>query len=320
MEQVNQQQKDNLVLGYCCINTHLRAQCVYCSRTCRLKTVQDKGLEHCYALAHANLKDMLKILQWNYDHNIFSYRMSSDMFPFASHPDYYTQYEWTQFESILAEIGNTAKRLLQRLTFHPGQYNQLGSHREEVVEKTILDLHVHAKIMDMIGIDQEGVMILHGGSKNGGKDVALDRFKRNFRRLSPNAQARLVVENCEMAYSIQDLLPLSTDLQVPIVVDFHHHNINPGTAKTDDQLIHNCTQAIDIWRHRGITPLFHISESRPGTSATASITQRRAHSDYIVTLPAPLLTLVHEQKIYVDVEAKMKEDAVLRLYKKYSLT
>jgi UV DNA damage endonuclease len=315
---LTQQQKQNLRLGYCCINTSLRNGKipVFCSRTCRLETLKSKGVEYSYYLAKQNLDDLEKIFHWNYEHNIMLFRMSSDMFPFSSHPDYSSYYNFEQFAERLRALGDLAKRYGQRITFHPGQFNQLTSVHENVVVKSIIEIDIHARILDMMGIGDDGVIVIHGGSKQGGKDAALDRFRTNFRRLSESSQRRLVLENCEMAYTIDDLLPVSSELGVPVVVDYHHYNLH----KTDACLVKLTQQVLTVWKIRGITPLFHISESRCGVLPTDSITARRAHSDYIENLPEPLLKLLENERIDVDVEAKMKELAVFQLVEKYKLT
>jgi UV DNA damage endonuclease len=290
---------------------------IYCSRTCRLDTISKNGITYSYKLAKLNLDDLERVIRWNSENGITLYRMSSDMFPFISHPSYYKEYDLEQFSEQLRKIGDLAKFYGQRLTFHPGQFNQLTSHREEVVVKTIIELDIHAKILDMMGIDHQGVMIIHGGSKNGGKEVALERLKQNFKRLSESSQRRLVLENCEMAYAIEDLLPISEMLQIPIVIDYHHHNINPGSnSVTLEELTE---RVLKIWHAREIVPLFHLSESREGVCVTDSITKRRAHSDYIICLPDVLCKLVQTERIDLDIEAKMKELAVIKLREKYDL-
>lgn len=241
------------------------------------------------------------------------------MFPFASHPDYYLNYDLEQFRSRLQEIGEIAKYYNQTLTFHPGQYNQLTSHRESVVEKSVIDIDLHAKILDMMNCGKDSVIVIHGGSKNGGKELALSRFKENFYKLSESSRSRLVLENCEMAYSIEDLLEVSKLLKIPVVIDYHHHNINPGTVKSEDALINITNEVLDIWKLRGITPLFHLSESKRGVKTSDSITARRAHSDYITNLPSALIKTLERSNINLDIEAKMKEQAVLRLQEKYNI-
>jgi UV damage endonuclease UvdE len=166
-----------------------------------------------------------------------------------------------------------------------------------------------------MNIDADGVIIIHGGSKQDGKDTALDRFKENFKKLSASAQNRLVVENCEMVYSIQDLLPISKELNIPIIVDFHHHNLNPG----DEDLSCLLMEVLNIWKNKQITPLFHVSESKEGVKKSDNLTIRRAHSDYVNSLPKELLCILNNTKVNLDVEAKMKEQAVFRLREIYDI-
>lgn len=312
------EQKQNLNLGYCCINTTLRnhKNPIFCSRTCRLETLKQKGIEYSYYLAKQNLVDLAKIFKWNFENNIFLYRMSSDMFPFSSHPDYSSYYNFEQFRETLADLGKLAKTYNQRITFHPGQFNQLTSINESVVVKTIIEIDIHSKIMDMMNCDNNSVIVIHGGSKQNGKEESLIRFKNNFKKLSQSSQQRLVLENCELVYTIEDLLPISHELNIPIVIDYHHHNLHHNKNLCLKKLT---TDVLVIWKQKNITPLFHLSESRCGVLETDSITKRRAHSDYVQTLPDILLELVKTEKIDLDIEAKMKELAVFHLYKKYNL-
>jgi UV damage endonuclease UvdE len=246
--------------------------------------------------------------------------MSSEMFPFASHPDYYKLYDLDQFKEMLQEIGDLARYYKQTLTFHPGQYNQLTSHRESVVEKSIIDIDLHAKILDMMGCGKDSVIVIHGGSKYDGKEEALKRLCNNFFKLSESSQRRLVLENCEMAYSIEDLLPVSEKLKIPIVIDYHHHNINCGSIKSTDDLNMITFKVLKIWESRGIIPLFHLSESRKGVKVTDNVTIRRAHSDYVEQLPESLIYILNKGvQINLDIEAKMKEQSVLHLQKKLNI-
>ncbi len=316
MTKLTKNQQNNLSLGYCCINVSLRDLGILCSRTCRLQTIKEKGIEHAYKLAMSNLEDLASVIRWNHRNKIRLYRMSSEMFPFASHPSYYKNFNLNQFAPILKQLGNMAKQFHQTLTFHPGQFNQLTSHRQSVIENTIIELNLHAQILDMMDAGPDSVIVIHGGSKNGGKDVSLKRFKENFAKLSKSAQQRLVLENCEMAYSIEDLLPISEELGIPIVVDTHHHAINPGT-KPLKVLIQD---VLSIWRKRNITPLFHVSESKPGVSITDNITKRRAHSDFVQVIPVEILEVVEHTPLNLDVEAKMKDKAVAHLRFMYDIT
>jgi UV DNA damage endonuclease len=66
------------------------------------------------------------------------FRMSSEMFPFASHPNY--GYDLSYVDAELKEIGALAQKFGHRLTSHPGQFTQIASPKENVVEASVKEL------------------------------------------------------------------------------------------------------------------------------------------------------------------------------------
>ena len=67
-----------------------------------------------------NARDIPKMLRWNDKYGIKFMRLSSEMFPFASHEEH--GYKLAPFASeVLAEAGKVAAELGHRLTTHPGQ-------------------------------------------------------------------------------------------------------------------------------------------------------------------------------------------------------
>lgn len=306
-------QKKNLRIGYCCLNVKLRSLGIFTSRTCRLETIKKLSINYSYELAHKNLDDMAAIFRWNHQHRIYVFRMSSEMFPFATHPDYEKIYDLAQFEETLTKLGKLAKVYNQRLTFHPGQHCVLASKSDNVIKNAVIDVNFHAKILDMMGINKDGVIVLHGGSKQDGIIESLKRLKESYRLLSKSAKQRLTLENCETMFAVEDLIPISEELKIPIILDFHHHNINPGTIDLTSLI----KSVLNVWHSRNITPLFHLSESKPGVKVTDNIMLRRAHSDYVQAFPIELLETVKHHRIDLDIEAKQKDKAVLKLYEIY---
>lgn len=292
-------------LGYACICTELREKDIFSSRTVRLETFKKKGLDYVKELALQNLRDLLTILKWNKENDIYFMRMSSDMFPFASHHEHGYSIDFAK--ELLEEIGNYAKDNKIRLTMHPGQYNVLSSPDENIIKRTILDLAHHANIMDTMGIDQNGVMIIHGGGVYGNKKTALERLENNINNLPENIRKRLVLENCEMSYSIEDLLPISERLLIPIVIDMHHDDINPSSKNVYSYF----KRVFRIWKLRGIKPKMHISNSVPGITLSDSITARRKHSDFIYHIHEEVYMLNFD--IDIMLECKMKEQGIFRL-------
>ncbi|KAF8557640.1 UV-endonuclease UvdE [Imleria badia] len=299
-------------LGYACLNTVLRNtkpanEAIFCSRTCRIDTIKKNGIDWVKDLGRQNAEDILKIIDWNEKNNIRFMRISSEMFPYASHETYGYSLEYCA--PLLAQAGALAKRYGHRLTTHPGQFTQLGSPRESVVRSSVRELEYHAEMLDRMGIDQDGVMIIHGGGVYGDKAAALGRMKNVIQHnLSARARARLVLENDELCYNAADLLPICTELAVPLVFDYHHDMLNPSPGLAPSAII---AQANEIFRRRGIRPKQHYSEPRTGA---VGIMELRAHSDRCQRLPEGL-----PDDMDLMIEAKDKEQAVLHLYRIYDL-
>ncbi|KAF9227195.1 UV-endonuclease UvdE [Gyrodon lividus] len=299
-------------LGYACLNTVLRnkkpaSEGIFCSRTCRINSIEKNGMDWLKDLGRQNAQDMLKIIEWNEQNNIRFMRISSEMFPFASHETY--GYSLNYCASLLAQVGALAKKYGHRLTTHPGQFTQLGSPREAVVRSSIRELKYHAEMLDLMGVDQNGVMIIHGGGVYRDKEAACARMKKVIRDdLPQDVRARLVLENDELCYSAADLLPICTELDIPLVFDYHHDALNPSPGLPPCAIME---QANEIFRRRGIKPKQHYSEPRDGA---ASIMELRAHSDRCQRLPEGL-----PDDMDLMIEAKDKEQAVLHLHRIYNL-
>ncbi|KAL1936323.1 hypothetical protein VTP01DRAFT_457 [Rhizomucor pusillus] len=294
-------------IGYACLNTVLRNQKppVFCSRTCRLDTIRQKGMDFLKELGLQNLRDLKTLIEWNEAHGIKFMRISSELFPFASHDTVGYSLEYAKDE--LKQVGELAAKYNHRLTTHPGQYNQLGSPNPTVVARTIKDLTYHASMLDYMGLPPDSIMIIHMGGVYGDKEAAMLRFEENYKKLPEQIKRRLVLENDELGYSVSDLLPICQKLGIPLVLDWHHYSINPGTIEYLPDIIPAINET---WTRKGLKPKQHYSESRPGAF---SAMERRAHSDRVVNLP-PVT-----DDVDLMIEAKDKEQAVFQLYKLYDL-
>ncbi|ADV23342.1 UV damage endonuclease UvdE [Cryptococcus gattii E566] len=251
-------------------------------------------------------RDLKTLIQWNEDNKIRFMRMSSEMFPFASHAKYGYSLDFAEAE--LKEAGELAKKYGHRLTMHPGQFTQLGSPKKAVVNASIRELEYHCEIMDRMGLGPDGVMIIHMGGVYGDKESTLARFKENYTTLaSDKVKARLVLENDEICYNVDDLLPVCTELDIPIIFDYHHDALNPSPSPPSELI----PRIAEVWNKKGIKMKQHLSEPRPGAE---SIMERRAHADRCQTLPAEL-----PDNVDLMIEAKDKEQAVFELYRIYGL-
>ena len=258
-------------------------------------------------------------------------RLSSEMFPFASHEEY--GYRLAPFASeVLAEVGKVAAELGHRLTTHPGQvscrlllgvpwltfqFTQLGSPRKQVIDNALRDLEYHSELLSLLRMppqqNRDAVMILHLGGVFGDKAATLDRFRENYAKLPQGIKDRLVLENDDVSWSVHDLLPLCEELNIPMVLDFHHHNIIFDAEKIREgtkDIVDLYPRILATWKRKNITPKMHYSEPTPSAITGR---QRRKHSPRVATLPPcpPDMDLM--------IEAKDKEQAVFELMRTFKL-
>ena len=301
-------------LGLCCINTILRAQkpTVFASRSVILRTRETKGLEHLKVKIIQNLKDILTMMDWNEKYGIKVFRLSSDIFPHKSNPKA-QDYDFDFALDLLKQIGAKARLLGHRLTFHPGQYDVIGTPREEVFKNTCADLQYHADMLDLMEMGADSVIVIHGGGTYGDKPKTKERWCKQYHMLPKNVQSRIVLENCEKNFSIIDCLEVSERLNIPVVFDTHHFNcyklLHPKEKFNEPEWYMQAILA--TWKRREIKPKFHVSEQGTGKCGH--------HSDYIEEIPQYLLDIpkLYNTSIDIMIEAKMKEQAIFRLYEKY---
>ena len=295
-------------LGYACINMTMGKH-VTTNRTMVKRTLESKGLDYVSELALLNAKDVIKILEWNRLHNIYFFRLSSALIPWGDNIDITQLKDYKEIKSELKKAGDFAKFHNIRITSHPGPFNVLVSPSESVVLKTIADLELHGKVFDMMGLSQTpyNKINIHCNGVYGDKKSALDRFIKNFQRLSKSVQNRLTIENDDKAsmYSVKDLMYVNEKIGIPIVFDYHHHQFQTGDL-TEEQAL---SLAVSTWP-KNITPVVHYSESKALHENNAK-EKPQAHSLYINSLPN-----TYGLDVDIMVEAKAKELAILPYLKK----
>jgi UV DNA damage repair endonuclease len=176
----------------------------------------------------------------------------------------YTEKDWQSWwqrqevqdhcEKIFAPIGETARRLGVRLSFHPGQFCVLASENPGIVERSIEEFEYHADMVRWMGYGktfQDFKINIHISGKRGPEG-----FRETYARLSPEARNCITIENEENSHGLDACLTLS-DL-VPIVLDIHHHWIKTGEyiSPMDPRV----DRVVQSWR--GVRPVCHYSVSR----------------------------------------------------------
>ena len=185
-------------------------------------------------------------------------RLGSEMLQGYTEPDWI---EWWQqadvqrhLERIFAPIGEAARRLGVRLSFHPGQFCVLASVNENIVERSIEEFEYHADMARWMGYGksfQDFKINVHISGRQGPEGV-----RQVLGRLSPEARNTITIENEENSWGLDDCLSLGD--VVPIVLDIHHHWCREGEYL--DPNSDRVKRVLDSWR--GVRPAMHYSVSR----------------------------------------------------------
>ena len=289
--------------GLCClvVDAPIRFRAATHAYTATLGA--ERGARYVSDIALDNTSALRQVLDYCAQLGIRSFRISSQLFPLATHPvSGYSLESLLDGSGVLAglaEARSIARAHDIRLSLHPDQFVVLNSARPDVVDSAVRELEWQATIAEHVGAD---VICLHGGSTAGGWDAAVDRLIAGISRLSPRARSRLALENDDRCFPLVELLPVSLATGVPLVLDAHHHRVLDGGLTLDEAT----DWALATWDDR--EPYFHISSPRAGWGAG----DPRPHADYIDPRDIPERWR-RLGPVTVDVEAKAKERAVLRL-------
>ncbi|GAB3697281.1 UV DNA damage repair endonuclease UvsE [Spirosoma flavus] len=288
-------------VGYACINLSLQASKITTNRGMVKKTFAEKGVAYASELALKNVQDLLKIVDWNLENGFRLFRVSSDLFPWASE---YKISQLPDFADIKATLEKIGSRPI-RLTTHPGPFNHLAG-QGKVLDNTIVDLEYQSELFDLMGLTPShwNKINIHAGGTYGDKKATLDRFARNFALLSENLRARLTVENDDRQslYTVADLTYLYETIGTPIVFDYFHHSLNPGEQTEEEAFM----TAYSTW---DVRPVFHFSDSRKQFEDPTA--RKEAHADWLYS---PVNT--YGKEVDIVYECKMKELAVLKVMNK----
>ena len=237
-----------LRFGLCCI---FREEPIHFRQTTAkalLNLSQQERLQKLSTICLENANSLVTALEAVQRFGFGAFRVSSQFLPRYTHPVVgYTLDALPDFASIVASLEKVKQLREQwdiRLSFHPDQFVLLSSPSAEVTRKSIAELDYQAMLAEMIGAD---VLNIHAGGVYGDKQAALKRLRENFQSLPERVQSRLTLENDDVSYTVNDLLPVCQDLAVPLVYDVHHHRCNKGRLTVQEAT----NASIQTWEAAG---------------------------------------------------------------------
>ena len=185
-------------------------------------------------------------------------RLGSNQIPMATEPTW--RYLWDDannqriLEDGFAKVGQLAKDLDVRISFHPGQFCVLASDKPDVVERSLDEFEYHANMARWMGYGQEFMdmkLNIHISGRQGAEGII-----NILPKLSTEARNTIAIENDEMCWGLDESLKLTEHLA--LVLDIHHHWIRDEEyIQADDERV---KKVIDSWR--GVRPTLHYSYSR----------------------------------------------------------
>jgi UV DNA damage endonuclease len=187
------------------------------------------------------------------------YRLSSDIAPYATHPD------MPQFHGMVAEsdaelraFGAKAREYDIRLSFHPSQYVLLNSPDPELTRKSIWDLSSQAEMLDRMELDDEAVMVTHVGGVYDDREASRARWIAGYEQCPEHVRRRLVLENDDIRFSAADVLWIQERTGVRLIFDYQHFwCLNPERLDMRATL----ERFVASWPP-GVRPKIHFSSPR----------------------------------------------------------
>lgn len=229
------------------------------------KLLETEKIEKLEKIVNENLDNLEQIILYNIRNNIQFYRLSSSIFPLATHPK--VEYDVLEiFKKRLEKIGKIINKNNMRVDIHLDQFCVLNSTNKEVVKSTINIIKFYKNMLDTMKL--KTYMILHIGSSAFGKQKSITRFINNFKLIDQETRKMIIIENDDKIYNIKDTLYLAKKLNIPMVLDYHHYKCNNEGEKIEDYI----TEIFNTWKKD--TPKVHLSSPK-------SKKEYRSHNDYI---------------------------------------
>ncbi|QNU67555.1 UV DNA damage repair endonuclease UvsE [Ruminiclostridium herbifermentans] len=264
-------------------------------------------------VSRSNLENTLRILKNNAAQNIEVYRITSKLIPLATHNELFGWNYSEEFQEEFRRIGEYIKANNFRVSAHPDHFTLLNSVKAEVLEASIRDLDYHVRIFEAMGLDDYRYkLVLHVGGVYGDKEQAIKRFKKNYLKLPDRIRKRIILENDDKAFTAADVLGICEDLNIPMVLDVHHHNCVNNGEEIEELL----PRIFNTWNGEIYPPKLHFSSPK-------SNKEYRSHADYIDY--SDFVSFLNKVKVInkdIDfiLECKMKDRALLELSEKLKET
>ncbi|MFC0525199.1 UV DNA damage repair endonuclease UvsE [Pontibacillus salicampi] len=265
---------------------------------------EEERWEKLHQVTRTNLYNTKRALWFNRAAEIPLYRFSSSLVPLATHPEVLWDFV-TPFKEQWKEIGEIVKAGGLRISFHPNQFTVFTSDRPQVTQNAVRDMEYHYRMLEAMGLEQEGFINIHIGGAYGDKNKAVQRFHNQITEIPEHVRSRMTIENDDKTYTGEETLEAAEKAHIPLMFDYHHEQANPSEADYE----HMLERMFKTWHPTGYPPKVHVSS--PKNEKEYRSHARRVDAQFAL----PFLKACKQVTDTLDVmiEAKDKDIALLQL-------
>ena len=126
------------------------------------------------------------------------------------------------------------------------------------------------------------------GGAYGNKQAAGERFIEQFSALPDRFKNRVTLENDDKTFNVKETLAAAETVGVPIVLDIHHHAVNPGDTEEDELIASLWPRIAGTWRKERVRLGLQESAHLPPkihASSPKSPSDPRGHADNVEAEP-----------------------------------
>ena len=247
-------------LGYVAIALNLKSASTSKTTTVTAleKLEKEQRIYKIKKLINENLSNLMRVLMYNKAYNIKVYRITSKLVPLATHPIIEDWNYIEEFKDKFKEIGCFIKENDMRISAHPDHYTVINSNSHAVFKSSQQDLTYHNKIFEAMGLGKEYKTVTHVGGSYNDKTLSMERFIEGFNKLPKEIAGRIILENDDKTYNITNVLEICKKINIPMVLDVHHHNCN----NDGENLVDYLQEIFETWKGEKFLPKTHFSSPK----------------------------------------------------------
>lgn len=274
------------------------------SKTMTYKKYQElgekRGNERIHEIIAGNIEGLKKVILYNKQNEISYYRLSHHIIPFSTFDKVHFSYK-KKYKEDLKKVGELFKKNNVRIEMHTDPFCVINSVSDHIVSKSIDMLKYHNYLYS--SFEYDGDIIMHIGSAFPTKEEAINRFIKNFKLIPKSIQEKIILENDDTTYTVEDILSVCKILHIRMVLDYHHF-----LCMKENHIENYLKDILNTWE---TNPTIHFSSPKSKREFKA----HHMYIDYKQFIKFIDILKGYDRDVDIMLECKGKDEALFRLIK-----